>query len=618
MKWRHTGAFVVALLIISTAVYALAPLSGIGFQFDQQATTPIVLGKTGIWAKKSDSLPYFTKADGTDIAVSAAASAYATVQDEGVSLTQRNTLDFAGAGISCVDSGGTKTLCTISGGGGGGGTLATDYAAGASAADQTMLIQSGDGGPAIFKANGAATGALVKAQNSSAAELFSLADNAQAYIAGAAADASTNMGVVTDTKTALTAAGRPYLSVQNGGVEQWSYYTTSGVRTIEALAGSAADIIGNGELRIFSNNAGAQNIDLSTSEVVINSGGDIALVGSAGQLGLGAATVLNGPAINISSTDANGASAIGLEVDTDNSFSTSGALLMSIRNANSERAAIDKDGTFISRWARNLLLTQIDGLLLDNSTAATSGAPTQQYSPMLALAGRYFATSSKVYKMGLQVKTYDGATPTAGELTLWHSTNGGSYSQIGYLSSYNGTDGLKLGNSTSYIAINGALTGHQFVVGGSSVLYMSSATLYPAGVFALGQAGLYYTNIFVRHMEHSQAAKPTCTAGAAAGGSASCVVTTDSTDAKGRVTVTLGTTPLGAGTFLTVTFNTAFVGDTTRCNVTPANAVAADNPTLFPFVSSTNTTTMVLTTPTAAYTSGDVVVDWDCDGSTSN
>ena len=45
-------------------------------------------------------------------------SAYATVQDEGTPLTQRNTLNFAGAGVSCADDT-TRTTCTISGGGSG-------------------------------------------------------------------------------------------------------------------------------------------------------------------------------------------------------------------------------------------------------------------------------------------------------------------------------------------------------------------------------------------------------------------------------------------------------------------------------------------------------------------
>lgn len=49
--------------------------------------------------------------------------AYTTVEDEGSGLTQRSTVNFTGAGVSCADTGG-KTVCTISGGGGGGGLSA--------------------------------------------------------------------------------------------------------------------------------------------------------------------------------------------------------------------------------------------------------------------------------------------------------------------------------------------------------------------------------------------------------------------------------------------------------------------------------------------------------------
>ena len=49
-----------------------------------------------------------------------------TVQDEGVSLTQRAILNFIGAGVTATDNSGTgATDITISGGGGGGGT--SDY-----------------------------------------------------------------------------------------------------------------------------------------------------------------------------------------------------------------------------------------------------------------------------------------------------------------------------------------------------------------------------------------------------------------------------------------------------------------------------------------------------------
>jgi hypothetical protein len=45
--------------------------------------------------------------------------AYRRVQDEGVDLTRRSTIDFAGAGVTATDTG-SKTLVTIPGGGSGG------------------------------------------------------------------------------------------------------------------------------------------------------------------------------------------------------------------------------------------------------------------------------------------------------------------------------------------------------------------------------------------------------------------------------------------------------------------------------------------------------------------
>ena len=52
------------------------------------------------------------------ITVSGGGSGYATIQDEGTPLTQRATVNFIGASITCVDNAGaTKTDCTISGGG---------------------------------------------------------------------------------------------------------------------------------------------------------------------------------------------------------------------------------------------------------------------------------------------------------------------------------------------------------------------------------------------------------------------------------------------------------------------------------------------------------------------
>ena len=44
---------------------------------------------------------------------------YNVVQDEGVALTKRTTIDFTGAGVTCTDTG-AKTSCDIPSGGSGG------------------------------------------------------------------------------------------------------------------------------------------------------------------------------------------------------------------------------------------------------------------------------------------------------------------------------------------------------------------------------------------------------------------------------------------------------------------------------------------------------------------
>ena len=56
--------------------------------------------------------------DALEIVVAALTEGH-VIQDEGVSLTQRDTLDFAGAGVTVTDTG-SKTLVTIPGGSGGG------------------------------------------------------------------------------------------------------------------------------------------------------------------------------------------------------------------------------------------------------------------------------------------------------------------------------------------------------------------------------------------------------------------------------------------------------------------------------------------------------------------
>lgn len=89
-----------------------------------QAQTPAVrLQDEGVTQGFVDTLnctgPWLdcTKSGGIGILNgSGGAGGYATIQDETTPLTQRATVNFTGAGVSCVDSGGaTRTDCTITG-----------------------------------------------------------------------------------------------------------------------------------------------------------------------------------------------------------------------------------------------------------------------------------------------------------------------------------------------------------------------------------------------------------------------------------------------------------------------------------------------------------------------
>lgn len=61
----------------------------------------------------------------------AAVIGYETIQDEGTALTMRRTLNFIGAGVTCVDNAANlRTNCTITGGGGGSGVDVQESGAG--------------------------------------------------------------------------------------------------------------------------------------------------------------------------------------------------------------------------------------------------------------------------------------------------------------------------------------------------------------------------------------------------------------------------------------------------------------------------------------------------------
>ena len=128
-------------------------------------------------------------------------------------------------------------------------TLAASYAAGTVAADQTLLIQAGDGGPVIFQANAAATGSLVRAEtNAAGAILFNITDDSTQVVRSAMADGATAVGLIVDTTTAWSNAAARILSIRTNAVVVASFDTAGTLfspqvqnSTSVTLMSSAAD-----------------------------------------------------------------------------------------------------------------------------------------------------------------------------------------------------------------------------------------------------------------------------------------------------------------------------------------------------------------------------------------
>lgn len=76
-------------------------------------------GLTGLQGGTVDEYYHLTAAQRTALISLLAASAYALVEDEGVALPARTTINFTGAGVTATDVAG-KTVVNIPGGGGGG------------------------------------------------------------------------------------------------------------------------------------------------------------------------------------------------------------------------------------------------------------------------------------------------------------------------------------------------------------------------------------------------------------------------------------------------------------------------------------------------------------------
>lgn len=117
----YTGATCTNQFVRALSASGAATCASVSLTSDVTGTLAQGNGGTGAGALNCAAGERLTS-NGTVYSCSAVVTqAYTTVEDEATPLTQRSTVNFTGAGVSCSDSGG-KTVCTISGGGGGGGT----------------------------------------------------------------------------------------------------------------------------------------------------------------------------------------------------------------------------------------------------------------------------------------------------------------------------------------------------------------------------------------------------------------------------------------------------------------------------------------------------------------
>lgn len=169
----------------------------------------------------------------------------------------------------------------------------------------------------------------------------------------------------------------------------------------------------------------------------------------------------------------------------------SGAVSYMTMNSSGLRPTVNQSvslGIDATRWlevfqGKNALgTTTALGVGLTNETAATNG--NQQVSPALVREGRGWSTgagASRTVGFRDYVLPVQGAEPVS-ELQLQFLNGNGAYTTVGVLGQYAAGSGIKLGanSSSEYVSINGPVTGFQFVVGGSSQIYIDSVAIYPS------------------------------------------------------------------------------------------------------------------------------------------
>jgi hypothetical protein len=254
------------------AASAAPPLGADQIQMGQLGSTSIAPGKTGVWSPSSGlnaNLPVWRRANGSDIPMTGAGAGggYTTVEQAGIALTQRDTINFV-LGATCVDNPGqTRTDCTLHVGTVTnvstdatltGGPITTTGALGINLTNpNTWTGLQGFNGGAAFGAGATASGASAFDLNGSSgtwrpptgglnADLLLAADNT--FNLGDVSDRAANIyafGLVAGNPAAGGATGNSTsITGQDGGIDVGAGAGFGGTISINAGAGGSSSLFG--------------------------------------------------------------------------------------------------------------------------------------------------------------------------------------------------------------------------------------------------------------------------------------------------------------------------------------------------------------------------------------
>lgn len=230
MRYLRAALFALLATAIASTVHAQAYRVGPGIQMKPRGAAPSDdAGNGTLWISSTGNVLKYTDPSNSTITIGAAAgSTYATVENEGSSLTQRTVINFTGAGVDCADSGG-KTVCNIAGG----GTLNSIYAGGVSTSSSVIELDSTRGAVTI-RDNASTIGTMFEGTNVTGGPsitYFRFGANNSHVLRSGMADGGSAIGTLIDTTSTWGNASARLFVVKNNNTERFAVMASGDLNT---------------------------------------------------------------------------------------------------------------------------------------------------------------------------------------------------------------------------------------------------------------------------------------------------------------------------------------------------------------------------------------------------